>query len=156
MKNEHATCRANNKKQKCLLGGNPAQIKNRFAFFFPYLLFFAFYFIFFILFNHLSQKANLKHIILSEPLLSLFIFSLFYGINLNFFYVFLFPWPRIRRAYTYDISWNYGWKLYEKKEEMMLDEKMSKVAKGKKTRIRKGKKIKNCSFMFLRFYVEKA
>jgi hypothetical protein len=57
----------------------------------------------------------------------------------------------ISRAYTYDISWNYGWKLCEKKEkEVMLDEKMGKVAKGKK------KRKKRCSFMFLRFYVEKA
>ena len=85
-------------------------------------------------FNHLSQKANLNHIIVSEPLLSFFIFSLFYPcISLNFIYVFLFPWPRISRAYTNDISWNYGWKLYEKKEEeVMLHEKMGKVAKGKK------------------------
>jgi hypothetical protein len=89
----------------------------------------------------LSQKANLKHIILSEPLLSLFIFSLLYPcISLNFLYVFLFPWPRISRAYTYDISWNYGWKLYEKKEEVMFDEKIGKVAKGKKKRERKKKK----------------
>jgi len=36
----------------------------------------------------------------------------------------------------------------------MLDEKMGKVAKGKKKK--KKKEIKNCSFMFLRFYVEKA
>jgi nitrate reductase NapE component len=36
----------------------------------------------------------------------------------------------------------------------MLDEKMGKVAKGKKKR--KKKEIKKCSFMFLRFYVEKA
>jgi len=87
-------------------------------------------------FNHLSQKANLKHIILSEPLLSLFIFSLLYPcISLNFLYIFLFPWPRISRAYTYDISWNYGWKLCEKKEEVMLDEKMGKVVKGKKKKV---------------------
>jgi hypothetical protein len=33
----------------------------------------------------------------------------------------------------------------------MLDEKMGKVAKGKKK-----KKKKKCSFMFLRFYVERA
>jgi hypothetical protein len=29
-----------------------------------------------------------------------------------------------------NISWNYGWKLCENKEEVMLDEKMGKVAKG--------------------------
>jgi hypothetical protein len=72
-------------------------------------------------FNHLSQKANLKQIILSKPLLSLFIFSLLYScIILNFIYVFLFPWPRISRAYTCDISWNCGWILCEKKEEVFL------------------------------------
>ena len=42
-------------------------------------------------------------------------------------------------------------KLCEKKEEVMLDEKMGKVAKGEKE-----KKRKNISFMFLRFYVERA
>jgi hypothetical protein len=36
----------------------------------------------------------------------------------------------------------------------MLDEKMGKVAKGKEKR--KKKERKKCSFMFLRFYVEKA
>jgi len=91
----------------------------------------------------LSKKANLKHIILSEPFLSLFIFSLLYPcISFNFLYVFLFPWPRISRAYTYDISWNYGWKLCEKKEEVMLGEKMGKVAKGKKRKEKKRKKKK--------------
>jgi hypothetical protein len=91
----------------------------------------------------LSQKANLKHIILSEPLLSLFIFSLFYPcISLKFLYVFLFPWPRISRAYTCDISWNYGWKLCEKKEEVMLDEKIGKVAKGEKQKKRKKERKK--------------
>jgi hypothetical protein len=108
----------------------------------------------------LSQKANLKHIILSELLLSLFIFSLLYPcISLNFLYVFLFPWLGISRAYTYDISWNYGWKLCEKKEKVMFDEKMGKVTKGKKKRKEKEKekeKEKKCSFMFLRFYIEKA
>ena len=109
-------------------------------------------------FNHLSQKVNLKHIILSEPFLSLFIFSLLYScMSLNFIYVFLFPWPRISRAYTCDISWNYGWKLCEKKEEVMLDEKMGKVAEGeKKNKKERKKKRKKCSFMFLRFYVERA
>jgi hypothetical protein len=91
----------------------------------------------------LSQKANLKHIILTDPLLSLFIFSLLYPcISLNFLYVFLFPWPRISRAYTCDISWNYGWKLCEKKEEVMLDEKMGKFVKGEKPKKKKKKKEK--------------
>jgi hypothetical protein len=35
----------------------------------------------------------------------------------------------------------------------MLDEKMGKVAKGEK---QEEKKTKKCSFMFLRFYVERA
>jgi len=95
-------------------------------------------------FNYLSQKANLKHIIFSEPLLSLFILSLLYPcISLKLFICFpLFPWPRISRAYTCDISWNYGWKLCEKKEEVMLDEKMGKVAKGEKEQKKKNKKRK--------------
>ena len=43
----------------------------------------------------------------------------------------------------------------------MLDEKMGKVAKGKKKKEKKRKrkrkrKRKKCSSMFLRFYVEKA
>jgi len=59
-------------------------------------------------------------------------------ISLNFLYVFLLPWPRISRAYTCEISWNYGWKLCEKKEEeVMLDEKIGKVAKGKKKKEKK-------------------
>jgi len=73
----------------------------------------------------------------------LFTISLLYPcISLHFLYVFLFPWPRISRAYTCDISWNYGWKLCEKKEEVMLDEKMGKVAEGekKKQKIKKEKK----------------
>jgi len=81
-------------------------------------------------------------------------------ISLNFIYVFLFPWPRISRAYICDISWNYGWKLYEKKKEVILDEKMGKVAKGKKRKKKeekeKEKERKKCSFMFLRLYVERA
>jgi hypothetical protein len=48
MKNEHATCRANDIKQKRLLGDNPEQKEKKWICFpFPYLLFFAFYFIFF-------------------------------------------------------------------------------------------------------------
>jgi hypothetical protein len=83
-------------------------------------------------------------------------------ISLNVLYVFLFPWLRISRAYTYDISWNCGWKLYEKKEEVMLDEKMGKVAKGKKKRKKerkkkKRKKEKKKVFLYvLKIYVEKA
>ena len=42
----------------------------------------------------------------------------------------------------------------------MLDEKMGKVPKGKKEkekeRKKRKKRKKKCSFMFLRFYVEKA
>jgi len=80
-------------------------------------------------------------------------------IRLNFLYVFLFPWPRISRAYTCDISWNYDWKLCEKKEVMLDEKMMGKVAKGekqkKKTKKRRKTK-KKYSFMFLRFYVERA
>ena len=42
-----------------------------------------------------------------------------------------------------------------KKKEVTLDEKMGKVAKGKKEK-EKEKERKKCSFMFLRFYVERA
>jgi len=38
----------------------------------------------------------------------------------------------------------------------MVDKKMGKVAEGKKKRKRKRKEKKRCSFMFLRFYVERA
>lgn len=44
-------------------------------------------------------------------------------------------------------------KLYENKE-VMLDEKMGKVAEEKKKKKKKEKK--KYSFMFLRFYVERA
>ena len=49
------------------------------------------------------------------------------------------------RAYICDISWNYGWKLCEKKEKVMLDEKMGKVAKGEKKRKEKEKRVPLCS-----------
>jgi hypothetical protein len=71
-------------------------------------------------------------------------------ISLNFLYVFLFPWPRISRAYTCDISWNYSWKLCEKKEKMMLDKKMGKVAKGEKTtKTRKNEKKEKKVFLYV-------
>jgi len=38
----------------------------------------------------------------------------------------------------------------------MLDEKMGKVAKGEKQKEKRKKEKKKCSFMFLRFYVERA
>ena len=45
MKNEHATCQANDIKQKRLLGGNPAQKEqNQICFLFPYLLFLFLFF----------------------------------------------------------------------------------------------------------------
>jgi hypothetical protein len=70
--------------------------------------------------------------------------------SLNFLNVFLFPWPRISRAYTCDISWNYGWKLCEKKEEeVMLDEKMGKVAKGKKIKNKKENKKNKKVFIYI-------
>jgi len=83
MKNEHAACRANDIKQKRLLGGNPAQKKNRFAFFFfPYLLFFAFYFIFVILLYSFSFISTLRTMLcfkcggIGRILVFLFSFSL--------------------------------------------------------------------------------
>ena len=80
--------------------------------------------------------------------MSLFIYSLLYPcISLNFLYVFLFPWPKINRAYTCDILWNYGWKLCEKKEEVMFDEKMGKVAKGEKPKKKKQKEKKRKKFL---------
>jgi len=73
----------------------------------------------------------------------LFIFYLLYPcISLNCIYVFLFPWPRNSKAYTCDILWNYGWKLYEKKEEVMFDENMGKVAKGEKKKKKEKEKEK--------------
>ena len=48
---------------------------------------------------------------------------------------------------------------YVKKKEVILDEKMGKVAEGKKKKKKKKKKKmkeKKCFFMFLRFYVERA
>ena len=44
----------------------------------------------------------------------------------------------------------------KRKKEVMLDEKMGKVAKCKKKERKKEKRKKKCSFMFLRFYVERA
>jgi len=49
---------------------------------------------------------------------------------------------------------DYGWKLCEKKK-VMLDEKMGKVAKGERQKNKKNRKEK-CSFVFLRFYVDRA
>jgi hypothetical protein len=53
---------SNDIKKKRLLGGNPAQKEKKiiFAFFFPYLLFFTFYFIFVILFYSFSFISTLK------------------------------------------------------------------------------------------------
>ena len=122
MKHEHAMCRANDIKQKCLLVLYQCKLLSLQH----YILWLCILSMICISrtcfvscwdyihitcvheddkgirnFNHLSQKANLKHIILSEPILSLFIFSLLYPcVNLNFLYAFLFPWPRISRAYT--------------------------------------------------------
>ena len=57
-----------------------------------------------------------------------------------------------------DISWIMVRNYVKRKKKVMLDEKMGKVAKGKKKKKRERKKKgqKKCSFMFLRFYVEKA
>jgi hypothetical protein len=58
MKHEHAMCRANDIKQKRLLGGNPAhknKKKIRFAFFFLF-----FYFLHFTLFLSFSSISTLR------------------------------------------------------------------------------------------------
>jgi hypothetical protein len=61
MKNEHATCRANDIKQKRLLGGNPAQKRKEKAdllsfslifYFSHFTLFLLFFYISFLLFQH--------------------------------------------------------------------------------------------------------
>jgi len=68
-------------------------------------------------FNHLSQKVNLKHIILSELLLSLFIFSLLYPcVSLNFYMFSFSPDQGLVEHILVNISWDYGWKLCEKKK----------------------------------------
>jgi len=85
-------------------------------------------------FNHLSQKANLKHIILSKPFWAcLSFFFLYPYVSLNFLYVFLLLWPRISRAYTYWYLMDHGWKLCEKKWKIvMLDERWAKLPKVRK------------------------
>ena len=93
-------------------------------------------------FNHLSQKANLN--ILS--LVSLFWACLSF---LNFLYVFLFPWPRISRAYT---CW-YLMGLCEKKRKG--DDWWKEWAKLPKVKEKKKEKEK-CSFVFLKFYLDGA
>jgi hypothetical protein len=51
MKNERATCQANDIKQKRLLGGNPAQKeKNQICFLVPYLLIFSHFNLFSVIF----------------------------------------------------------------------------------------------------------
>jgi len=68
-------------------------------------------------FNHLSQKINLKHIILSEPILNLFIFSLLYPcVNLKILYVFLFPGQGLVKHILVDISWVMVGNYVEKKK----------------------------------------
>jgi len=103
-------------------------------------------------FNHLSQKANLKHIILSEPLLSFFIFSLLYPyVSLNFLYVFLFPWPRISRAYTcwYFIGlWLEIMKKKERKKKVVRDEKNGQSCKKKKKKKKRKKRKEKRSILF--------
>jgi hypothetical protein len=61
MKHKHVMCRANDIKQKRLLGGNPTtKQKKSNLFFFPYLLFFIFYFIFVILLYSFSFILTLR------------------------------------------------------------------------------------------------
>jgi hypothetical protein len=47
MKHEHVMCRANDIKQKCLLGGNPTQKNIRFALFFSLIFYFRILFYFY-------------------------------------------------------------------------------------------------------------
>jgi hypothetical protein len=55
-----------------------------------------------------------------------------------------------------NISWDYGWKLCEKKK-MILYEKNSKVAKGeRKKKKKKEKEEEKCSIVLLKFYVDGA
>jgi len=90
----------------------------------------------------LSQKANLKHIILSEPVLSLFIFSLLYPcISLNFLYVSFSPGQGLVE-HIFVISYGIMVGNYEKKKEVTLDEKMGKVVKGKKKKRKRKRKKK--------------
>jgi hypothetical protein len=53
----------------------------------------------------------------------------------------------------FDILWDYGWILYEKKnKKMMFDEKMGKVFKGErkeKKRKEKKRKVFHCVFKIL-------
>jgi hypothetical protein len=109
-------------------------------------------------FNHLSQKATIKHIILNELRLSLFIFSLLYPcVSLNFLYVLLFLWPRINREYTCWYLMDYDWKLCEKKKKWCLMKRWAKLSKVKEKKKKKKKnRQEKCSFMFLRFYVDGA
>jgi len=67
-RNEHATCRANDIKQKCLLGGNPTQKEKKsdllsfsiIFYFLHFTLFLSFSYISFLLFQHWGQCCCLK------------------------------------------------------------------------------------------------
>ena len=98
-------------------------------------------------FNHLSQKANLKHIILSKLLLSLFIFSLLYPcISLNFIYVFLSPGQGLVE-HILVISYGIMVGNYVKRKKkwclMKRWEKLPKVKNKKKIQKKKRKKERN-------------
>jgi len=90
-------------------------------------------------FNHLIQKANLKHIIFSGLFLSLFIFSLLYPcVSLNF-YMFSFPPSQgLVEHILVDISWimvgNY---VKRKKKEWCLMKRWVKLPKVKEKNIKK-------------------
>jgi len=101
-------------------------------------------------FNHLSKKANLKHIILSEPILSLFIFSLLYPcVNLNVLYVFLFPWPRISREYTcWYLMGLWSKIMWKERKSDAWWKKWAKLPKKKKKEKEKRREEK-CSIMFI-------
>jgi hypothetical protein len=67
MKNEHATCRANDIKQKCLLGGNPAQKEKKsdllsfsLIFYFRILLYFCHSLIFLFFYFNIEDNVVFK------------------------------------------------------------------------------------------------
>jgi len=76
MKNELEACRANDIKQKRLLGGNPAQKKIRFAFFFSLSFIFAFFLYSFSFISTLRTMLCFKCGGIGRILVFLFLFSL--------------------------------------------------------------------------------
>jgi len=98
-------------------------------------------------FNHLSQKTNLKHIILSEPFLSLFIFPLLYPcISLNFIYVSFSPGQGlVEHILVISHGIMVGNYVKRKKKWCLMKRwtKLQKVKKKKKDKDKKRKKEKS-------------